>query len=207
MKRRAYIWAGAAIATLLLISPGFAQSDDVNLGAAARAQRKDKPSAPKTVYDNDNLPKEEHISVVGQSPSTPAAADGAQTSQDSQAKPDSQANPDDEKAKLAITPDQSPADREQAFADWRKKFADQKDTISLLQRELDVLQREYRLRAAVMYADAGNRLRNQSDWDKEDHDYKDKIAAKQKDLDRAKQQLNDLQDDARKAGVPAGMIQ
>ncbi len=58
-----------------------------------------------------------------------------------------------------------------------------------------------------MYADVGNRLRNQSDWDKEDRDYKDKIEAKQKDVDRAKQQMSDLQDQARKAGVPSGALE
>jgi hypothetical protein len=58
-----------------------------------------------------------------------------------------------------------------------------------------------------MYADVGNRLRNQADWDKQDRDYKDKIDAKQKDLDRAKQQLSDLQEDARKSGVPMGVVQ
>ena len=92
-------------------------------------------------------------------------------------------------------------------SEWRKRIADQKDTITLLQRELDVLQREYRLRAAAMYADVGNRLRNQSDWDKQDRDYKDKIEAKQKELDRARQQLSELRDQARKGGVPAGVVE
>ena len=33
---------------------------------------------------------------------------------------------------------------------------------------LDVAQREYRLRAASFYGDAGDRLRNSAAWDKED---------------------------------------
>ena len=67
------------------------------------------------------------------------------------------------------------------------------------------MQREYQLRAAEMYADAGNRLRNSADWDKQDADYKQKIADKQKAVDDAKQQLDDLEEQARKAGVPAAM--
>ncbi len=74
-------------------------------------------------------------------------------------------------------------------------------------RELDVLQREYRLRAAAFYADAGNRLRNAGTWDKEDRQYKQQVADKQKGLDAAKKQLDDMQEQARKAGVPSSMRQ
>jgi hypothetical protein len=73
----------------------------------------------------------------------------------------------------------------------------------LLSRELDVLQREYRLRAAAFYADAGNRLRDAGAWDKEDAQYKQQIAAKQKAVDDAKKQLDDLQEQARKAPTSA----
>ena len=68
-----------------------------------------------------------------------------------------------------------------------------------------MLQREYRLRAAAMYADAGNRMRNQVAWDKEDAQYKQRIADKQKVVEDAKQKVEDLQEQARKSGVPANM--
>ena len=73
-------------------------------------------------------------------------------------------------------------------------------------REMDVMQREYRLRAAAFYADAGNRLRNAGSWDKEDAQYKQHLAEKQKTLDTAKEDLQDLKERARKAGVPSSMI-
>ena len=44
----------------------------------------------------------------------------------------------------------------------RPRLTAQKDQVDLASRELDVLQREYQLRAAAMYADAGNRMRNRS---------------------------------------------
>jgi len=208
MKHTAQVLVGAVFATMLLISSCFGQSD-TSVADAARAMRKDKPSqAPTKVFDNDTLPKEEHISVVGQSGVT-SQADSAQAGQKSEAG-DVNKEPEaknDDKTKLTIEPGQSAGGREEVYGEWRKKIADQKDTITLLQRELDVLQREYRLRAAAMYADVGNRLRNQADWDKQDRDYKDKIDAKQKDLDRAKQQLSDLQENARKSGVPMGVVQ
>ena len=211
MKRIAHVLVGAVLVTMLLIPACWAQND-TSLGDAARATRKDKSqAAPTKVFDNDTLPKEERISVVGQAAVTPTAlkSDSAETSQTSEtADDDKDADAKkDEKMKLTIDPDTSAGDREKIYGEWRKKVADQKDTITLLQRELDVLQREYRLRAAAMYADVGNRLRNQSEWDKQDRDYKDKIEAKQKDLDRAKQQLSDLQAQARKDGVPAGVVE
>ena len=66
-------------------------------------------------------------------------------------------------------------------------------------------QREYQLRAAAMYADAGNRLRNAGTWDKEDADYKKKIEEKKKAADEAKAELENMQEDARKAGVPSSV--
>ena len=75
----------------------------------------------------------------------------------------------------------------------------------MVSRELDVLQREYQLRAAAMYADAGNRLRNQGDWDKQDVQYKQQIADKQKSVDDAKQKLDDLREEARKSGAPTSV--
>ena len=50
-------------------------------------------------------------------------------------------------------------DAQKANDEWKQKIADQQGKIDLLSRELDVTQREYRLRAAAFYADAGNRLR------------------------------------------------
>jgi hypothetical protein len=197
------------IAVLLfagLLSTGLlAQNQSDDLGKVARQNRKEK-QAPSKVYDNDNLPAQEHISVVGK----PSSTSDSRLSPDSKASSDdsgsNQAADDGGKAKLTVNPDDSPEERQKVYDEWHKKIADQKDTVNLLQRELDVLQREYRLRAAAMYADVGNRLRNAGTWDKEDRDYKDKIAAKQRELDGAKQQLADFQDDARKAGVPAKFL-
>ena len=73
----------------------------------------------------------------------------------------------------------------------------------MLTREVDVTQREYRLRAAAFYADAGNRLRNQGSWDKEDAQYKQDVVKKQKAVDDARKAVDDLKEKARKAGVSA----
>jgi hypothetical protein len=213
MKRIACIWLSGAILAGLMVTLAAAQSSDDNLAEYARQLRKQKQSDPATkkVYDEGNLPREEHISVVG-TPTAQSATAAAQPGEaGSQGTPDGeqvntagQANANDQAAApTAITPGESPEERQQVYDGWKKKIAEQKQKIDLLARELDVVQREYRLRAAAEYADAGNRLRNAAAWDKEDAQYKQQIEAKQKALDAAKQQLSDLQEQARKAGVPA----
>jgi hypothetical protein len=216
MKRILNIGLGllASLTVVLLVAAAGAQTvpqpqDQSSLGDYARKVHKDPAAAkPKAkVFDNDNLPKDDKLSVVGPQPpaeanaaSPAAAADKSATageSKSNESKPgsSSQASPaEDDQAK-----------KQAAWKEWQGKLATQKDQIDLAGRELDVLQREYQLRAAAMYADAGNRIRNSAQWDKQDADYKQKIAEKQKAVEDAKQKLEDMQEDARKAGVPAAM--
>jgi len=93
------------------------------------------------------------------------------------------------------------ADRQKTADDWKDKLDKQREKIDSLNRELDLEQREYRLRAAAMYSDAGNRLRNAAQWDKDDTQYKSDVEGKQKALDAARQELDDMQEQARKAGI------
>jgi hypothetical protein len=176
-----------------------------SLGDYARQVRKDPGTAsskPK-VFDNDNLPREDKLSVVGRTAASANDNSAAQSNTAaSEAKTESQPTAPSATAGQASGDD---ADKQAATKQWADKLATQKDQIDLLGRELDVLQREYQIRAAAMYADAGNRMRNSADWDKQDAQFKQQIADKQKALDEAKQKLEDAQEDARKAGVPSSV--
>ena len=196
MKRIAYGLA-FTFSTILLVSSAGAQGSSPatapgqsSLGDYARKVRKDTgaPKAKPKVFDNDNLPSDDKLSVVGQKPAADAGI----------------AAPADDKDKDKAADDDQ-AKKQAVWKDWQQKISAQKEQIDLSSRELDVLQREYELRAAAMYADAGNRIRNQAQWDKQDAEYKQKIADKQKAVDDAKQKLEDMQEQARKAGVPASM--
>jgi hypothetical protein len=197
-------------------------SSGSSLGAYARQVRKDPNTTSKPkVFDNDNLPREDKLSVVG--PTVATAGDNSADSRASQSEGAGAAAPaakapgqnqsggEGSPAQVkppsaeAAPPQDDEATRQAAAKQWGDKLAGQKDQIDLLGRELDVLQREYQIRAAAMYADAGNRIRNSADWDKQDAQYKDQIAAKQKALEDAKQKLDDMQEDARKAGVPSSV--
>ncbi len=193
-----------SVSGLMLIGFAAAQTTVItptdSLGDYARKVRKEKKPSTAKKYDNDNLPVNDKLSVVGNAPAdttAPAATDG------SQAASDGTAQPGDADKKPEVKPGQTPQERQKIYDEWNQKIAAQKDHIDLLSRELDVTQREYQLRAAAFYADAGNRLRNSGAWDKEDADYKQKIADKKKALDDAKQQLDDMQEQARKSGVPS----
>jgi hypothetical protein len=235
MKHAAHFALGTALALGCLALPGSAQdqpaqdsqsapsqSSGAPLGDYARKVRKeDEGKGKPKVFDNDNLPREDKLSIVG-----PPAPENSNTSSDSGAaeatsetKAEAKTETGDAKAPEAGAGSQptaetkdtskSPEEAEKAkqatWKQWQEKLSAQKDQIDLLTRELDVLQREYQIRAAAMYADVGNRLRNSAAWDKQDVDYKQQIADKQKAIDDAKQKLDDLDEGARKAGVPFSM--
>jgi len=210
MKRITLIGFVFALFTALLTFAAAAQSpspaqDQSSLGDYAKKIRKDPGTAkarPK-VFDNDNLPTNDKLSVVGQQ-STADAAGAAPSDDKNAAGAAPGAAPSDGKNAAKAEDDQ--AKKQAAWKSWQTKLTAQKDQIDLTSRELDVLQREYQLRAAAMYADAGNRMRNEAQWDKQDADYKQKIADKQKAIEDAKQKLGDMQEEARKDGVPSAMV-
>jgi hypothetical protein len=171
-----------AIVTLLLLAVSGVSAQ--SLGDVARAARKKRAEqAPASQhFDNDNIPTSAGVSVVGPSPSADDNAGQA--------------------AKAPATDPTGTATERQKVADeWKTKLEEQKAKVDALNHELDLDQREYRLREAAFYGDAGNRLRNQGEWDKEDNLYKSDIEAKQKAIDAAQKQLTDMQEEARKAGV------
>lgn len=160
---------------LLAVSGATAQS----LGEAARAARKNKPETTSAshVYDNDNLPTNDGLSVVG-----PAPTDG----------------------KSAGTPKAAAVDpataRQQTADAWKEKLDKQKEKIASLSHELDLDQRELQLHSAALQTDPTISVRDVK-FNKDAAQYKSDLDAKQKALDTARQEMNDLQDQAHKAGV------
>jgi hypothetical protein len=182
-----------AIGVLLLLGSTLASAQ--SLGETARATRKAKvhQSAANHHYDNDNLPVNDKLSVVG--PAPPANANGANQAADGSTQTQA----------TTLTPAADPkaeaAERQKGADEWKDKLDAQKSKVESLNHELDLTQREYRLRAVAMYSDAGNRLRNSANWDKEDADFKKQLEEKQKAVDAARQELETMQEQARKAGI------
>jgi hypothetical protein len=171
-----------AVVTLLMVALCTASAQ--SLGDYARTARKNKaqPSPTTRHYDNDNLPTGETLSVVGQSPAANSAASVPAEA-------------------TKATEQKAAVDRQKAADDLNKKIQEQQEKINALNHELDLDQREQRLRAAAFYTDAGTRLRNPGQWDKDQAQDANDAADKRKALDAARQQLEQMQEDARKAGI------
>jgi len=178
------------VAALMLLGHLPLISAQASLGDVARQARRHKPapSPGERVYDNDNLPGKGVVNTVG-SESTDASKSADQASGDD-ANKDKNATP-------------SADDHKKKNDEWSGKIATQKEEISRSERELNVLQREAQIHASVNAADLGSRLANNAKFAEQDRQYQEQIAAKQKQVDDAKQKLADMQEQARKDGVPA----
>jgi predicted RNase H-like nuclease (RuvC/YqgF family) len=187
---------GLLILTGLLAGVAAAQSD--SLADAARKhkqQQAGKPVAAK-VYTNDNLPATETISTVG-APASDAAAtsptDGQTTADGSTPATKDGAKPaDDTKT------------RQKTWEDWRDKIQKQKASVEQMQRENEEIDRQYKLTSGNYYNSAQQRLYDGAAMVKEDAAYKQQLEQKKKAIDDAKQKIDDLQEEARRAGVPSG---
>ncbi len=169
-----------SLGLMLVVGSASAQS----LGDAARKHRAQKKSAAARVYTNDDL--------TASTDYNNGAASGLASAQPAEAV-----------AKDSAAP--TPEDKAKLLASWRARFDDQKKAIALLERELDVTQREYKQQIALYYADAGNRLRDERAWAEQSRKFDSDVAAKQKDLAAARQKLEDMKEEARKAGLPSSI--
>lgn len=177
-------------------------AQEVSLGDAARAQRQKKHAASPNarVYDNENLPKGGALSTTtGGLEVASSSASEARTSSSSSSGVSASAS-----ASAAGSAEEK-EEQKKAEDEWRQKIADAKKNISQLERELDVLQRENRLRAAAFYGDAGTRLRDSAKFEGDDKKYQADIQTKQTELAAAKQALDQMRDDIRKAGLPSSL--
>jgi hypothetical protein len=176
-------------------------ADQQPLGDYARSVRKEKNQAVKS-FDNDNLPMEDKLSVVGATPASDEhpAANPAIAGNGGDASTADKADP---KKLPTVTPGESMEDRQKKYGQWQDKLSEQKGKVDLLSHDIDALQREYKLRLAeVYYGDPAARARNDVGADKQAADFKKELDEKQRALNDAKQDLDGLQEDARKAGVP-----
>jgi hypothetical protein len=166
------------IFVLMLFAAGaWAQS----LGEVARQNRMKKKASASVRLDDDNMPRN---LLANAEPETAKDADKQAADKDK----------DKDKDKKAA----DSAQKHDKLADQLKA---QKDEIARLQRELDIVQREQRLRAAAYYADAGTQLRDQAKFAEDSRKEQSEIDGKKQALDAAQQKLADLQEQARKAGL------
>jgi DNA repair exonuclease SbcCD ATPase subunit len=183
MKRTLRSGIGLLALAGLLATAAAAQS----LGEYARQQRAQKPATPAgaKVYTNDNLPTSGGLSEVGRleppppPPLSPRAAAAEQRAVQKKA---------EEQKSLEV--------------EWRAKFTEQKKNIAQMQRQLDLFVRENLLRQAAYSANTAERLQHAPQFAEADQRYQAEITEKQQALDEAKQKLENMKDELRKADLP-----
>ena len=213
-------WILSAVVVLILAWAGMAaaQSQSQSLGDYARSVKKTKPG-PSTqagkVYDNDNLPADSTLSVVG----NPTPADTADNKdQDSKSATADAKTPEagksdtksgekaDKKDEPQLKPGQPAQERDAALEAVKNRLDDQKKKVSMLQQELDLFQREHNLKIATFYQDP-NHLADADSLYTDQAKYKEQLEEKQRALDSAKAELDKMQDDARRTGAPNSMLE
>lgn len=148
----------------------------------ARAQKKNQPKAVRVITNDDVASGAGNINVLGTA--TPAAAT-------------------DVKADVPADAAAKPATQEKGEAYWRKRFADAHEKLRAAEKELDILQRELNLQQRQHYPDPNEALLRQ--YDRKDINEKNqRIQEKQKEIQRLRQAISDLEDDLRRAGGNPG---
>ncbi|HWZ42025.1 MAG TPA: hypothetical protein VNW97_01040 [Candidatus Saccharimonadales bacterium] len=167
------------------------------LGDIARANRaRKKPaSTSKMVIDNDTMPS-------ANLPEEAPAKEAKDAAKDKDKTEGADARKEDGKAK-----GDPPKDAAKAADDFKSKIEGVKKELAQLQRELDVSEREAKMRAATYYADAGSQLRNQAKFAEDTRNQQEEIDSKKQGIEAAKQKLADLQEQARKAGLPSSQTE
>src|SRR5262249_59855183 len=123
-------------------------------------------------------------------------------------KDDSSAKKDAAKDENKTGDKTSTADDDQKNIDsWMKLINDEKKEIRQLERELNVAQREAGVRSAVYYADASTMLRDSAKYSEDSRNLKSEIDTKTQALADARAKLEDLQEQARKAGISGSQLE
>ncbi len=200
---------------IISVSQAQTAGPEQPLGDYARSVKKEKKQPTKS-FDNDNLPMQDSLSVVGNTEAAPQTADASTQSTTQNAdgelvegsvKPPAAEKRAPKVETPKITPGESEADRQKVFDKWQDKLSNQQEKVEMLSREIDVMQKEQKLKATEFYSDAGARLRDSGNWDKQLSEFQQQLQEKQKALAEAKDTMNDMQEDARKSGVPSSVIE
>jgi len=168
-----------------------------SLGEAARRAREQKKAEGKAskTFDNDNLPAQGGVNVVGAENAPAAAGNSGATPANATAT----TAPAADNAAAAANATPSGSDE----AGWRKKFAKAREKLQRDQAELDVLQREMGKVNVQYYSDPVKGMQ-QSISQQDVNDKRAAIDKKKADVAADQAALTDLEDQLRKAGGDIG---
>jgi hypothetical protein len=192
MKRLITLW----LAALGLICSAMAQSTTQQpsvADVARRTQQQNAKTGARRSFTDDDLPHSGVVNAVGE----PAVAHASNEKPREEAQRAGAPAPNGSKSETPAADQKKPGD------EWQTKIAEQKKQVADLEHEIDLMQREYQLRVAQLYWDAGNRLRDDKKWTEDEQKYKDTLAEKNDKLQAAREKLEQTEEEARKAGAPS----
>ncbi|HLJ87466.1 MAG TPA: hypothetical protein VKZ53_11635 [Candidatus Angelobacter sp.] len=162
-----------------------AQWPSPSLGELARKSRSAKKANPSArVIDNDVMPAKLPV---------------ADSSDPKDAKKDDSAAP--------AGADKKDDDKKKAADGIKAKVEDQRKEIAQLEHEVDLLERESRVRAAGFYSDPSRSAGGDTKYAEDVRKAQQDIDTKKQSLVTAKQKLDDLQEQARKAGISSAALE
>ncbi len=175
-------------AALLLGLTVGAWAQDVSLGDYARKQREQqKPASPTTkVFTNDDIA------------SAPPLAQATVTS-------DKDTDTDKKSAKSKEKEKPKAEEMARQAEEFKQKVADQKAKIAEIQRNIDVSNREYKLRTIDWYTQAGNALLDPKKYKDQGDAHDKEIADLQKQLADANAELDKIREEIRQAGLSSSV--
>ena len=183
-----HFWKWAPCVVLILATSALASAQE-SLGDVARKERaRPKPHAARVVT-NEDIP-----SVDTSSNST--STDEKKASEEESADKTKAGDKDKDKNGPLSTDDKI-----KLIEMWKGKIASQETTVKNLDDEVAKIDRDYKLRMSALYADLGNRLRDQAQWANDEKKFHEEIAAKQKEREAARDKLDSMKEEARRAGV------
>src|ERR1700730_7393099 len=126
MKRIGYAFLAEVVLAGMMVTLAGAQSQP--LGDYARVVRKEEKKESVKKYDNDNLPTNDKISIVGNAQASPGA-------EDANPAPASDANSGKPEGSSTVSPESKPQDKakkaessdpQKVIDEWKQKISDQK---------------------------------------------------------------------------------
>jgi hypothetical protein len=209
--------SGVVLATFVLMLAGTAMAQ--SLADQAKAVRQQPKKSATKVYTEDDLPSVPESKMAEESHAAEATATNAEAAKEDTAadaasgdaeKKDDAGTSDAKKEDDAAAKEKEEASKAAAEVqakDLKAKVSDKQEEVKSLEKELDLMQRENKLRQASYYGDAGTQLRDQKKWADEQRQYQTDLEAKQKALAEAKEKLDDTREQARKSGISESKLE
>ncbi|HYE26384.1 MAG TPA: hypothetical protein VEG32_14420 [Clostridia bacterium] len=179
-------------ALLLFLAAVAAVCGAQSLGDVAREERGRQRTPSKRVYTDEDLRSDDKVNGAA----APAAETPADEKADRKEAERPQAAEEEEIAK-----EEKKASEKLRKDVFRAVIEQQKKSVADITREIDLNEREWKLRASAYYGDAGARLRNERKWVEDEKKHQEEMVKLRLRLDAAKKALDEAQETARKAGL------